>query len=1256
MSARELVALRALPGWERLRGDPKEGWQRSATRDVDYAGTSFESAVVDEPDPEMNEPKRQKLSSNHGIQPDSLKTKAANTSIEIASNPKTESRGPRKRACAKCRARRIRCNHDDDGNLDPVKVAASKRQQVPKKKSQASATDSKGQMTRGGSNTEPHRNNRNLLLTPESIASEICVSTKPPPPKEYTARVDSGGTIHYSTVTASNPLPTPETSPMKERTSTVPLPLGYYASSPILSRLQASVDDADLTNFNANGALRMPSEFTKSAHAETQPDISRDEVSGASLQADHAVFLQNNVDIPPRLDTDVISVETGRLSSLLTIPQTPNAEGQLSTATDVDSHIITEETQDGTDGAQAFGLPGLPQTPQQQQQQQDQQASEHRRTRSGRGIKLPGKAEESAKTIAWFLEEDRDASNESIGHNISQTPGNEEPIRFSLASTKADDETSRKRAAVRNSLGVTPPHPQCKSSHVVTSPSSNKRRRLSSQRPNSADFVNSDSELSDPPESLFYPEERRPAVKRSLGRLKGGRTQKNLRNGNTTPPTAFRPPHIGAQATQLSYAVPDAIVNAGLDPGLNPKLVQLAHALYHGARAARETPREEKPAPIGRPPVWADERQELCETLPYFRSYQGGCYANAPYVFGFMFDACAEDHDYTDSSIVIARAGGGRSENPETGEVEIVKDQTTAPQVESLKNNIANHNPVVIIAGARNPTMRCNVPHTYNVLGWWKPTHIWHEKSPKSKWPAVRYRFEKLKPDTESWWEPQGHPDDVGLGQLDPPFSQRCIFCGEESQQIYIQGWMCLISSCSAFWKLGNKEPVFEHLRYDPRFLKQKTIWPYTCEPSHLVPRLMKEGQDDLLGHGFSRMAAMGAVCRLCGRCNSRIYFDKWACLTPGCGWTYPTPKDRGLQKIIPASSLVDFYRPTAVGFPANGDVVKSPVVSNAFFCHNYRIQLYTIPGCGYIAHLMPNEMVIRASVGPNEIFEQLQQEDLGLERRVLKNSMVKGSRMSSFTVNFGMPYKFVAATASRSFASAPEGIKMAKRRMIWASKFLINDILAKEMANREHGKSPEYETFNELLALAYMEEQSINYHDDGEKGLGPTIATESYGAPGTMCVRMKVKHFLGVSKGGKLLDYEPMPGCKRYKRRKEMWDELQAMRSAGRSNETGAKMKEYAAELSNRQAGNAAEKKVKEKTKADDILKMHLGHGDIVIMHGEGIQEYYEHSVSHTGKLRFALTCRHVRPGHLLEHEKPVYGEEMDTEEYDGAALQSPV
>ena len=43
---------------------------------------------------------------------------------------------------------------------------------------------------------------------------------------------------------------------------------------------------------------------------------------------------------------------------------------------------------------------------------------------------------------------------------------------------------------------------------------------------------------------------------------------------------------------------------------------------------------------------------------------------------------------------------------------------------------------------------------------------------------------------------------------------------------------------------------------------------------------------------------------------------------------------------------------------------------------------------------------------------------------------------------------------------------------------------------------------FNELLTAAYMEKQSMGFHTDGERGLGPIVASLSMGSPAIMKFR----------------------------------------------------------------------------------------------------------------------------------------------------------
>jgi len=115
-------------------------------------------------------------------------------------------------------------------------------------------------------------------------------------------------------------------------------------------------------------------------------------------------------------------------------------------------------------------------------------------------------------------------------------------------------------------------------------------------------------------------------------------------------------------------------------------------------------------------------------------------------------------------------------------------------------------------------------------------------------------------------------------------------------------------------------------------------------------------------------------------------------------------------------------------------------------------------------------------------------------------------------------------------------------------------------------GSGAVFEPFNETMAVAYMETGKMGYHDDGESTLGPTVASLSLGCTSVMQFRPKKKTNLGKKSG----------------------------------NQKGEK---------------------------PDMVKIVLEHGDMMVMHGVDIQRLYEHQVVSYGKMRFALTCRHIVP-----------------------------
>lgn len=99
------------------------------------------------------------------------------------------------------------------------------------------------------------------------------------------------------------------------------------------------------------------------------------------------------------------------------------------------------------------------------------------------------------------------------------------------------------------------------------------------------------------------------------------------------------------------------------------KLREIAEQLFINRK-----PGTKKPAPSGQPKVWAEGRQELCETLHYYRAYQSSCYSTGGFARGFMFDKIAHTRDYIDNDVVVSRAGGGLVKDTELGHIKSGRD------------------------------------------------------------------------------------------------------------------------------------------------------------------------------------------------------------------------------------------------------------------------------------------------------------------------------------------------------------------------------------------------------------------------------------------------------------------------------------------------------------------------------------------------------------------------------------------------------
>jgi hypothetical protein len=535
---------------------------------------------------------------------------------------------------------------------------------------------------------------------------------------------------------------------------------------------------------------------------------------------------------------------------------------------------------------------------------------------------------------------------------------------------------------------------------------------------------------------------------------------------------------------------------------IDADLLKLSRAMTH-----RE-PLASKPETVVKPEVWAPGRQELCETLPYFKSAHSGCYSNDGTVYGFMFDSTGVGREYMDSNVMIARMGGSMTTDANTGVMYQTKDHLMKDkQAQSVLNNIVHKNPLVITCGDKNEGAITKMPHRYCVLDWFKPTHVWAEKTMGRKEPrtTIRYRFERLDRSKESWYRPKPAagsiekpespaepgssaelvPAEAGSPSNPPSFAdlslpiQTCTACSKSCPQVYLIDWLCTNPDCAAFWKMSNgQDAPYGALDYHPAFLQHRTTWEREDPPFSLNPGVPQVDQH--FGDSLAYVSTRGVVCPDCGRCNMRYMFNQWRCDTIGCKWKL-TPQ---VKVVMPSNLGHTPWDMSSDGPSLIKAVVKPAVKTQVGYFSNYKVIKYTIEGVvGSVTVAKANQHIVSEPGGANDMFRELQEVNVGLERRILRKSnqveslpppqenavepdgnldadgdeeeaehqVEAGARMTAFGMNFGMPYKFIATGDSQSFEAAPVAVRAVRSRLNWAQRVFVND---------DSG----YQDFNELL------------------------------------------------------------------------------------------------------------------------------------------------------------------------------------------------
>lgn len=581
------------------------------------------------------------------------------------------------------------------------------------------------------------------------------------------------------------------------------------------------------------------------------------------------------------------------------------------------------------------------------------------------------------------------------------------------------------------------------------------------------------------------------------------------------------------------------------------------------ADVSAPTIEQQKPPLPVMPPIWAESRQEVCESFDYFRSYQGGVYSSKDIVKGYLLGGSPANRDifHCEGKLIISH-GGGKAESILDYRIGAARFQQAQDQeatdksVRALLKSYTDKRPLVLLADDKYALFPFDLGAsacTYVVLGLYWISHAWAEYQPASNGcgRVVRWKF------AFQWCEGQGNPwwassksDDVNMlpdpvrdcqsapGQdTSSPHAvvnAACNKCSQKSPVIYSQGWMCLNPSCTSFWSLGGQEP--EQLVYDTAFLRPiATVFKNLPE---LRPVKLIETTDSITtSYAFSK----GWHCEKCGRLSSRFKWEHWEC--SNCHLTHRVPGRLRIAKEFWHQRPSAEFLHSHVG-KQSGIIARRPepfeLGDGGGFTH-------------YLTFILPHErgrihLILGtplANKKADEIFRQYQEQaddgELLLRRYPLRLKKLRGTFLTNyFSQNSGEPYQYVGGTGNTvPFDKAPSSVCGALALIKERSRLALQKDIP----------------FNEILSAAYMEKQKMSFHSDSEQGLGPVVASLSLGSAAFMHFRAR-----------------------------------------------------------------ATPKEVKHSS--SNVLTLILRHGDVLIMEGDGIQQHYEHTVIPMN-FRIAATAR---------------------------------
>ncbi|TFK26504.1 hypothetical protein FA15DRAFT_667393 [Coprinopsis marcescibilis] len=523
------------------------------------------------------------------------------------------------------------------------------------------------------------------------------------------------------------------------------------------------------------------------------------------------------------------------------------------------------------------------------------------------------------------------------------------------------------------------------------------------------------------------------------------------------------------------------------------------------------------------PPMWAENRQEVCETFDWFRSYQGGVYFTKEIVKGYLLGGFGAKRDkfLHDGRLIISHGGGkaesvhsekGRSVMKEAG-----NQQSDDKSVRALLKNFREGRPLALVIDDKYPLFPFSLASknvTYAVLGFYMIVHAWAEyenaKAEGGRIVKYKFAFQWCEGQGAPWWFPPTREKglDSSNGDIDtkPPEKSEevdlavestsdfvpfhCNACGEKSPYVYKEGPVCLMPSCPMFWRVQKtSEYLPEELTYHKEFLLLHKPCYLPLGYETLRPPPVTERPDGITtSEAFTR----GFHCTKCGRMSCRSEWSHWKCNNPGCGNSYRVPSkihraNEFCFQQISSKFIYDWIdsKCKAIRKPLRNFTIGTTGIGQVLTIELPRNR-------GFLHHILSNS--IKAKEEVSQLFKEYQEAandgSLVFRRWPMRMHKCRGSLLTNyFSHNAGVPYNYVGGSENTvPWAKAPAAVLHARELI----QRRIREALGKEIQ------------FNEVLSAAYMERQKMAFHTDDEKGLGSVVAGLSLGSPAFMHFRMR--------------------------------------------------------------------------------------------------------------------------------------------------------